>query len=181
PNLDHLQCAGHVHSYWLFAINVLSGPDAGIQVLGMIVRRRGDHYRVHFLGSRELLVGLWTNEKLRSVQDGVALLLLQFVKMRARSVGRWSKHWGGGPPPRPRRFPRRGAPPPAPPPPHPSKPMRTAEFAAVPRTNCGLMNIMPAVAAAAPMKARRSTFPAISDRCFESFAIFASVILRPPA
>src|SRR5690242_15179329 len=58
-------------------------------------------------------------------------------------------------------------------PPQPSKPTRTAEFAAVPRTNSGLISIAPAVAAATPMNYRRSS-------PFEKFDRFASPAIRPP-
>src|SRR5215472_18130204 len=52
-------------------------------------------------------------------------------------------------------------------PPQPSKPTRTAEFAAVPRTSSGLISIAPAVAAATPMNFLRSS-------SFEEFRRFAS-------
>src|SRR5690242_11547953 len=58
-------------------------------------------------------------------------------------------------------------------PPQPSKPTRTAEFAAVPRTNSGSISIAPAVAAATPVNFPRS-------RSFEKFDRFASLAIRPP-
>src|SRR5437660_4466959 len=58
-------------------------------------------------------------------------------------------------------------------PPQPSKPTRMAEFAAVPRTNFGLMSIAPAVAAATPMNFRRSS-------SLEKFGRFASPVMFPP-
>src|SRR5215472_7546637 len=58
-------------------------------------------------------------------------------------------------------------------PPQPSKPTRTAEFAAVPRTNVGRMSIAPAVAAATPMNLRRSSSLEKFGR-FASFVMFSS-------
>src|SRR5207253_6552221 len=48
-----------------------------------------------------------------------------------------------------------------------------AAFAAVPRTNFGLMSIAPAVAAATPMNFRRSS-------SLEKFGRFASPVMFPP-
>src|ERR1700731_4587422 len=53
-------------------------------------------------------------------------------------------------------------------PPQPSNPTRTAEFAAVPRTNSGLISIAPAVAAATPINFRRPILSEQFGPCFVS-------------
>src|SRR5229473_6858775 len=59
-------------------------------------------------------------------------------------------------------------------PPQPSRPTRTVELAAVPRTSAGLINITPAVAAATPINLRRSILSGEFGCCCTSFDI------RPP-
>src|SRR5208283_1613397 len=61
-NFNHLQCAGNINGHRLLQIDVLAGSGHGFQVAGMIVRRRGDYDGVHFLGGRDLLIGLGANE-----------------------------------------------------------------------------------------------------------------------
>ena len=80
-NLDHLQCAGHVHGDGLLHIDMFSRADDGFQMLRMIIGGRGDHYCVHFFGGRHLLISLGANENLRSVNRCVALALLHLVEM----------------------------------------------------------------------------------------------------
>src|SRR6266849_2811520 len=60
-------------------------------------------------------------------------------------------------------------------PPQPSRPTRTAELAAVPRTSDGLINIAPAVAAATPINLRRSILSGEFGCC-----CFASFDIHPP-
>src|SRR5207245_11758755 len=57
-------------------------------------------------------------------------------------------------------------------PPQPSRPTRIAEFAAVPCTSAGLINIAPAVTAATPINLRRSILSEEFGCCSKSFDIF---------
>ena len=63
-DLDHLQRAGHVHSYRFLDIDMLSGSDDCFQVLRMIKGRRGDDHCVHFFRGCHLLKSVRANEDL---------------------------------------------------------------------------------------------------------------------
>ena len=48
---------------------------------GVIIRRSGHHDRVHFLGSRNLLISVRTGKELGCVYSCVAFLPLYFVEV----------------------------------------------------------------------------------------------------
>src|SRR6266849_6044670 len=63
-DFNNTQRAGYVDSHRLLEIDVLPGGDDGFQMLRVIVGRRGDDDRIHFLRVRYLLVRVGAHEKL---------------------------------------------------------------------------------------------------------------------
>jgi len=130
---------------------VLARLDGRRQVLWMEVRRRGKHHRVDFLGRHDLLERARPTEDLRGIHAGVSLLFRQRAevapggrKLIVEHVGqRHQARAAARDEPSASSVPR---------PPQPSNPMRTAEFAAAPRTSCAFRIVRPP---AAPRNARR--------------------------
>ena len=85
-DFDDFLSAGHVNGNGLFEIDMLAACDDGVQMMGMVVRRRGHDDSVDFFGRRNLVVGIWTDEELRTIQGGIPFALLHLVKVGASSV-----------------------------------------------------------------------------------------------
>ena len=154
-DLDHPLRARHVDRDRLLAVRVLACRDHGLEVQRMKVRRRRDLDDVHVLRFARSAC----SSRGRETAARAPMVLRRFspaARRSARAPPRAGRR-RDRPAPSPARphWSRSRCRPPCPRPPTPRMPSRTAELAWLPRTDCGLTMVKPAVVAAVALRNSR--------------------------